>query len=100
MENIIGRALSASRVGKTRYSILILIFFITVINYADRAAVAITGPLIADALKINSLQLGFLFSAFGWAYLAVQIPGGRLLDRYGSRRVPFKVCLASVHETS
>lgn len=89
MENIIGRAFSASRVGKTRYSILLLLFFITVINFADRAAVAITGPLLAKDLNINAVELGFLFSAFGWAYLFGQVPGGRLLDRYGSRKVYF-----------
>lgn len=31
--------------------------------------------------------MGYIFSAFGWAYLLMQIPGGWLLDRYGSKRV-------------
>jgi MFS transporter, ACS family, glucarate transporter len=33
------------------------------------------------------VQLGYIFSAFGWSYVAGQIPGGALLDRYGSRPV-------------
>lgn len=89
MENTISRVASAARVGKTRYGILVLIFFITVINYADRAALAITGPLITQALQINAVELGMVFSAFGWAYLLGQVPGGRLLDRVGSRKVYF-----------
>jgi len=31
--------------------------------------------------------MGYIFSAFGWAYLLMQIPGGWLLDRYGSKKV-------------
>jgi len=31
--------------------------------------------------------MGYLFSAFGWAYVIGQIPGGALLDRFGSKRV-------------
>ena len=28
-----------------------------------------------------------MFSAFGWSYVAAQVPGGWLLDRYGSKWV-------------
>ena len=31
--------------------------------------------------------MGYAFSAFGWAYVVGQIPGGWLLDRFGSKRV-------------
>jgi len=30
---------------------------------------------------------GHRFSAFGWAYVIAQLPGGWLLDRYGSKTV-------------
>ncbi|WP_405692878.1 MFS transporter [Streptomyces sp. NBC_01185] len=30
---------------------------------------------------------GELFSAFSWSYLIAQIPGGWLLDRFGSKKV-------------
>jgi ACS family glucarate transporter-like MFS transporter len=32
-------------------------------------------------------MMGYAFSAFGWAYVIGQIPGGWLLDRFGSKRV-------------
>ena len=32
-------------------------------------------------------RLGYIFSAFGWAYLLMQIPGGWLLDKFGSKKV-------------
>jgi ACS family glucarate transporter-like MFS transporter len=31
--------------------------------------------------------MGYIFSAFGWAYVICQLPGGWLLDRFGSKRV-------------
>lgn len=33
--------------------------------------------------------MGYVFSAFSWAYVIGQIPGGWLLDRFGSKRVYF-----------
>ena len=34
-------------------------------------------------------QMGYIFSAFGWSYVLGQIPGGWLLDRFGSKTVYF-----------
>ncbi len=70
-----------------RYLILAMLFIVTTINYADRATISIAGAAIQDELGIDSVSLGYIFSAFGWAYVLGQIPGGWLLDRFGSRRV-------------
>jgi len=75
-----------------RYIILALLFIITTINYADRATISIAGSAIKKDLHIDSVTLGFLFSAFGWSYVVGQFPGGYLLDRFGSK----KVYLASI----
>jgi MFS family permease len=40
----------------------------------------------AKDLGIDAVTLGYIFSAFGWAYVAGQIPGGWLLDRFGSKK--------------
>jgi MFS transporter, ACS family, glucarate transporter len=66
-----------------------MLFIATVINYADRATLSIAGPAVAKDLALNALQMGFVFSAFGWAYVLAQLPGGWLLDRFGSKRVYF-----------
>ena len=71
----------ASRAGRVRWGILAMLFFVTVINYADRATLSLAAPALTDDLGISPLQLGIVFSAFGWAYVAAQIPGGWLLDR-------------------
>jgi MFS family permease len=80
------RVVKAS-VGHFRYAILALIFFVTVLNYADRATLSIAGTFVAKDLGLSASALGIVFSAFGWAYAIGQIPGGWLLDRFGAKRV-------------
>ncbi len=75
--------------GRVRFSIVAMLFTVTMVNYADRATIAIAGPVIAKSLSINAVQMGFIFSAFGWSYVLGQIPGGWLLDRFGSKLVYF-----------
>ena len=70
-----------------RYLVLAALFVVTTINYADRATISIAGAAIQEELGIDSVSLGYIFSAFGWAYVLAQIPGGWLLDRFGSRKV-------------
>ena len=70
-----------------RYLILLMLFLVTTINYADRATIAIAGSSMQKDLGIDAVTLGYIFSAFGWAYVIGQIPGGWLLDRFGSKRV-------------
>jgi ACS family glucarate transporter-like MFS transporter len=73
--------------GRVRFSILAMLFVATTVNYADRASLSIAGPGVQAQLGLSVVAMGYLFSAFGWAYVAAQIPGGWLLDRYGSRVV-------------
>lgn len=70
-----------------RFFILFIIFLVTAINYADRATLSIAGTNVAKDLGLDAGQMGQIFSAFGWAYLVMQLPGGWLLDRYGSKKV-------------
>jgi ACS family glucarate transporter-like MFS transporter len=70
---------------KVRWLILAVVFTVTTINYADRATIAIAGPELARVLSLSPVQMGFVFSAFAWAYVLAQLPGGWLLDRFGSK---------------
>ncbi|GAB7528775.1 MFS transporter [Pseudomonas sp. 3A(2025)] len=72
---------------RARYLILLMLFLVTTINFADRATISIAGSSIQKDLGIDAITLGYIFSAFGWAYVLGQIPGGWLLDRFGSKRV-------------
>jgi ACS family glucarate transporter-like MFS transporter len=72
---------------KVRYRIIALIFLITTLNYADRATFSIAGDAASDELGLSAVQTGFILSAFAWAYTLAQIPGGALLDRFGTKRI-------------
>ncbi len=75
--------------SRVRFSIVAMLFLVTIVNYADRATIAIAGPVMAKDLGLNAVQMGFIFSAFGWSYVIGQLPGGWLLDRFGSKNVYF-----------
>jgi ACS family glucarate transporter-like MFS transporter len=68
-----------------RWGILAILFIITTINYADRATISIAGPELKKLLGLSPVQMGFVFSAFAWSYVLAQLPGGWLLDRFGSK---------------
>jgi ACS family glucarate transporter-like MFS transporter len=70
---------------RVRWTILAMLFIITTINYADRATISIAGPEIKKLLGLSAVEMGFVFSAFAWSYVVAQLPGGWLLDRFGSK---------------
>ena len=70
-----------------RYLILVMIFIVTVFNYVDRATLSIAAPSMRTDLGFDAMTMGIAFSAFGWAYTSMQLPGGIILDRFGSRLV-------------
>ena len=70
-----------------RYFILAMLFIVTTFNYVDRATLSIAAPIMSKELGFDAVTMGMAFSAFGWAYTAMQIPGGWVLDKYGARVV-------------
>lgn len=70
-----------------RYGILLFLFLATVFNYADRATLSVVAPIMSKELGFDPEALGLAFSVFGISYVVMQIPGGWLLDKYGSRLV-------------
>lgn len=70
---------------RVRYLILSLLFAVTVLNYADRAIISIAGVPIAKEFDIDAVSMGYILSAFSWSYVLAQLPGGWLLDRYGTK---------------
>lgn len=70
---------------RARIGILALISIATLLNYMDRAVMGVAAPSLTAELQISPEMMGFIFSAFSWTYAAAQIPGGLLLDRFGTR---------------
>jgi MFS transporter, ACS family, D-galactonate transporter len=66
---------------------LSLLFVATTINYVDRSNLSIVAPFLSKELGLDPVQMGMLFSAFAWSYAVANLPGGYLIDRFGSRLV-------------
>ena len=73
--------------SRFRWFVVGLLFVTTVINYVDRSSISIGGPAIRDSLHLTPVELGFVFSAFAWAYSPLQIPGSMLVDRIAPRKL-------------
>lgn len=80
-------AIQTSKKTHIRYYILLMLFIVTTMNYVDRATLSMAAPAMRKDLGIDAISMGYAFSAFGWSYTALQIPGGWLLDKYGARIV-------------
>lgn len=70
---------------RKRFNILAMIFITVVINYLDRSNISIAASALQDDLGIDSIKMGYVFSAFAWTYALLQIPGGAIADRVKSR---------------
>jgi ACS family glucarate transporter-like MFS transporter len=75
-------------VAKTSYRFLILalITIVLALSTGDRAALSVAGSDMGKELGISAVEMGYLFSAFSWAYVIFLIPSGWLTDWIGSKR--------------
>lgn len=76
---------SSIKPSKKRFQVLLLIFISVVINYMDRTNLSVAASALSDELSLSPLQMGLLFSAFGWTYSILQIPGGMAVDLVKTR---------------
>lgn len=71
--------------SRARLGILALITAATMLNYLDRSVLGVAKPALTAELKIGPEVMGLIFSAFSWTYALAQVPGGYVLDRFGTR---------------
>ena len=62
--------LAGTKVGRVRFTIVAMLFVITVINYADRATMSVAKPDLSKEFGLNAAQMGWILSAFGWSYIS------------------------------
>lgn len=78
---------TSGKKSNIRYVMLVFMGLAMLVNFIDRATLSVAAPMMSKELGFNAADMGWAFSAFGWAYMLCQIPGGILLDKYGSRLV-------------
>ena len=72
----------------------IVLFFaatLAIITYVDRVCISQAASFIQEDLGLTKIQMGYAFTAFGWAYALFEIPGGWMGDRIGPRKVLIRV---------
>ena len=63
--------------------IILLIAFITIINYLDRSAISFAIQPIEEQLHLSDAQFGILLGGFAFGYLAMSFVSGLIIDRFG-----------------
>ena len=78
-------SMTTQRGTRTRFLVVFMLFITVVINYLDRANMAVAAPALRQSFGLDPHELGFVLSAFGWSYVLFQIPGGLLVDQVSPR---------------
>ncbi|HEY0491567.1 MAG TPA: MFS transporter [Telluria sp.] len=73
------------RIRRSQTLALVLLVVCGVINYLDRATLAVANEYIRADLGLSLGQMGLLLSAFSWSYALCQLPVGALVDKVGPR---------------
>lgn len=77
---------SASMVpSRLSWFVLGLLFVAMVIGYVDRGNISYAAPFISKEFHLSATVNGYIFSAFLLGYSLMQIPAGRLVDRFGEK---------------
>lgn len=69
-----------------RWQIAILLCLITTVNYLDRQAFAVAGPVLLQEFQLDNIQFGIITSAFLLFYGAGHLVAGPFIDRLGTKR--------------
>src|SRR5215831_5800612 len=86
-------AAHVERPTHVRYWVIVFAVTLAVVTYIDRVCISSAAPSIRQDLKLSYEQMGWAFTAFGWAYALFEIPGGFLGDWMGPRRVLMRIVM-------
>ena len=70
-----------------RHSLVLASFVAMFIAYLDRVNISVAAIAMQESLGWSETEKGLVLSSFFIGYLAMQIVGGVLADKYGGKRV-------------
>jgi MFS family permease len=79
--------------SRARFTLVRFAFALAMITFLDRVCIAAAASSIREELGLTAIQLGWVFSAFTFAYAAFEIPSGWLGDTIGARKVLTRIVL-------
>ncbi|MEY2194695.1 MFS transporter [Neobacillus sp. BF23-41] len=71
----------------TKWIILLAIFIMSIINFADKSVTGLAGIHIMRDLNLTSTQFGIVGSSFFWLFSIVGIIGASISDRFGTGKL-------------
>jgi sugar phosphate permease len=71
--------------GKRWLRIIPVAFLMYTVAFMDRVNIGFAGQGMAQAFHVNAAAIGLTFGAFFAGYTVLQIPGGYIADRWGSK---------------
>lgn len=74
------------KVGRYRWVICTLLFFVITINYVDRQVLGVLKPMIEKDMGWNEVDYGNIVTSFQASYAVGLLLVGRWLDRVGTRK--------------
>src|SRR5437763_5978515 len=78
-------AIIRPKTSHVRWTVCALLFFATTINYVDRQVLSLLAKTLETKIGWDSIQYGYITSAFQAAYAIGLLTAGRLMDRLGTR---------------
>src|SRR6516164_8933896 len=82
-----------SVVGRYRWRICALLFFVTTLNYMDRQVLGVLAPELQRVIGWDELQYGYIVAGFQAAYALGLVAAGGFIDRVGTR-IGYAVAIA------
>ena len=76
-----------------RHKLLAFTTILAIITYIDHVAISSAAPEVRSELGLSAVQMGWVFSAFTWAYAAFEIPSGWMGDVMGPRKVLTRIVI-------
>ena len=76
-----------------RRKVLAFTTVLAIITYLDRVAISTAAPSVRGEMGLDAVQMGWVFSAFTWAYAAFEIPSGWMGDVMGPRKVLTRIVI-------
>ncbi len=72
---------------RIRWKLMYLIMFpLTFIMSLDRTNIVVSAPVIQKEFHFSLVDMSLILTSFAWTYAFLQIPGGVLSERWGSRK--------------
>jgi ACS family D-galactonate transporter-like MFS transporter len=73
--------------GRRRWTIAWLLGIGVLVNYFDRVNLSVSHDALYVSFGVSNVVFGYLSGAYNWTYAMLQLPMGRLLDRFGVRQI-------------